>query len=470
MKKKIVLFGVALATLATFNSCTSENDIAETPVPEQPTVVSGDPITFTATMNDDGTTRAAVASNLNGFTLWGVQNGAVSTTETGLAYSYNSTDKTWQAAEAPSYDTGNSPVPYYFYALALGNSQNKANAITFGEDGASTNTAGTVTIKGSDSEETPLLLTGGTYNAKSFTYTMPVNGNYLELDKQEDLLVAHNFGTENAGWTTGTVPLTFDHALANIELYLGMPQRSWSTDVNGYDTSYDNAEVLGIFTAIKSITIHGLKKTGTYTFGDGWSNPNGTGDIKLEYPQGLFVYGFYYDTPEDSEKKELIANDLTERRKYERPYYDPIISEEQSIMVIPQTFTPWATSNDIENSSSTCYIEIEAGIYYDVATAEDSEVSDAGKWTTTHITNVERFLRTWDIFGGSNSPSDDFEENNNLLVSLQTQAAFGKYYLPFNINAANTLLQNKKYKLYIDLFHLFKDNGDTALDYYNPNN
>lgn len=480
MEKKIYLFCAALAALATFNSCTSDDEIVETTIPEQPVEVKGEPISFTATINDGNSTRANVAGTLNGFTLWGVQNNAVSTPTTGLAYAYDGDLNAWVNADAPTYDTGESPVPYYFYAMALGNtpiapdadgydaSKNaaKANAIEFFNNGRSSNTNGSVVINGDD-----LMLANGDYDDKSFTYTMPVVGetSQIDLSAQEDLLVAHNFGTENKGWKTGAVPLQFEHALANIELYLGMPQRKWFTDKNSYDTSYDDAEVLGIFTAIKSITIHGLKKTGTYTFGTGWSNPVDAGDIKIEYPQGLFVYGFYYDTPEDNDVKTLIAGDLTERRKYERAYYDPIITEEQSIMVIPQTFTPWTTNETIENSSSNCYIEIEAGIYYDATTAQDEIVSNEEKWTTTHKTDVERFLRSWSIFGGDDSPSDDFEENNELLVSLQTQATFAKYYLPLNINTANKLMPNKKYKLYIDLFHLFKDNGDTALDYYNPN-
>jgi hypothetical protein len=463
--------------------------------PEQPIEVKGEPITFMASVNNDGATRANVAGTLEGFTLWGVQDNAVSTTETGLTYRYSGVLEAWvkEGENAPTYDTGDTPVPYYFYAMALGNdpitsnedgynaSNNaaKANAITFGDDGVSTNTNGEIKIKGTYIENKPLLLTGGNYDAKRFQYTMKTqtsNASYLDLDNQEDLLVAHSFGdgTSTAGWTTGAVPLSFDHALANIELNLALPQSTWEAGevINNYGFSYDNITTSGVFAVVSSITIHGLKKTGTYTFGTGWSDPDGSGEIKLEYPTGLFFFGKFFDLPDDDEYKATVISDATERRKYERAtYFTPIVTGEKSIMVIPQAFTPWNKTASIENSSNQCYIEIEAEILYDAATAQETEE----KWTEEREDIVKAWVRNWTLYGG-NEPIT-LEDTYNLSVQMTALTDFGenpaqkttinKFYIPFSVSS-NTLLQNKRYKLYIDLYHLLDATGQPALDFWNP--
>jgi hypothetical protein len=445
--------------------------------PEQPIEVKGEPITFMASVNNDGATRANVAGTLEGFTLWGVQNNAVSTTETGLPYEYDGDLEAWVNADAPTYDTGDNPVPYYFYAMALGNTPiasnadgynarnnaAKANAITF-ENGSSTTTKGSVLINGNDTEETPLLLTGGNFDAKSFTYTMPTqaapNTNYLDLDKQEDLLVAHNFGTENAGWTTGAVPLQFEHAFSNIELNIAFQVKEWFTYSKNYDW-IDGMEP-GWFAVIKSFTIHGLKKTGTYTFGTGWSHPDGTGEIKFVFPTGLFIFGASYETPNDDEiVSKYDTNEDNIRRNYEKTLYTPIARGESSVMVIPQEYTPWALGN-IENADDECYILVEGEVVKD----EISGLLD--DWTDQNKEYVIELVRGWALFGGE----EEFSlSNSNADLTPKTYISnadptLHSYYLPFKIanGTKNTLYPNKRYPFYIDLRNLRNDLGEGAIE------
>lgn len=504
MDKKIYLFCAALAALATFNSCTSDDEIVETTIPEQPVEVKGEPITFTASVNNGNFTRTTVATNLTGFTLWGVKGTSGSEPDFRQAYSYNTTDKVWENEDSPSYETGETPKPFFFYAMALGDGTN-ATAITFGDNGVSE--SGTINTL----NNTSLLMDATAYNNKSFTYTMPVANGVVDLDKQEDLLVAHSFGPStdpNGGWTTGTVNLQFEHALSNMEIKIILPLTTWMTgSYNNYSYDGPNAIGAGAFAYIKSIKIYGLKKANTYTFGTGWGNTSVTSNIdsapiaiNINNGDGMLLFGTTFSTPTDADKRAAMSDEETgasERFAYEKDDYQAIISSTNSIMAVPQSFTPWALGSieSIPDENPECYVEIEGFIMKDAfQAAADTDWNDEDLATAgiDRIQEITSFISQWGNLN-SNTEVDLVKRDNDgdmiveeigdyqVMTVLQplsnviessTNENFVKplttFYFPFKVKN-NTLAPGIRYTLYINLANARGDDGQGALQGVNPN-
>ncbi|WP_081618603.1 fimbrillin family protein [Segatella paludivivens] len=141
-----------------------------------------------------------------------VVNGSNYTTEIDQeVVSYNATNKIWETVANHYWPGANKTVNFYAYYPA---------SIT---NGTITHTAGT----------TPTL-----------TYTVPA-----DATTQVDIMTAT--GTNVSGNTNSSTPLTFSHIFAAVKFAVG---------TNGLPS--------GI---IKSITISGIKSSGTYTFGSGWA-------------------------------------------------------------------------------------------------------------------------------------------------------------------------------------------------------
>lgn len=478
MEKKIYLFCAALAALATFNSCTSDDEIVENTIPEQPVEVKGEPISFTASVNDDGATRATAATNLTGFTLWGVQ-GTSAVAPTLSAYKYKAgsgtTEGSWvyDGTQQPTYDTGGN---FYFYALAVGDDTD-AKAITF-EDGASTgingaiSTIATGTIKLLDDPDSA-------YNKKKFTYSMPVvKGDTIDLDKQEDLLVAHNFGDNDGGWSTGTVPLNFVHAFSNFEIKVALPLREYNTGSGQY-TAHSLTSP-GSMYYIKSITIHGLKRTGTYKFGQGWTDANTNGDIIFTFSPYKLIIGKWYDeaytgeeNPEnyqheggDNPTEEQIAANAAKdkaRRVIERRIFETVASSRvdgapyESVMVIPQTFTPWATGSAI--SPNKCYIMVEGFVINMSEVIKDYEIP----FSAEEIAEATSYFETCGEITNDTGMPEDYDADFGTLGfgDSEDEKPILSTYLPFRTTTAATctLAPGKRYTFYIDLSQVWLASG-----------
>ena len=141
-----------------------------------------------------------------------VVNGSNYTTEIDQeVVSYNATNKIWETVANHYWPGANKTVNFYAYYPA---------SIT---NGTITHTAGT----------TPIL-----------TYTVPDN-----VSNQIDIMTAT--GNNVNGNTNSSSPLTFNHIFAAVRFAVG---------TNGLPSG-----------TIKSITITGVKTSGTYTFGSGWT-------------------------------------------------------------------------------------------------------------------------------------------------------------------------------------------------------
>lgn len=516
--RKIYLFAAALAAIATVSSCTSDDEIVQAPEPTQEpdaVVVNGEPITFTATVNNGtfgngNTTRATVTSALGNFTLWGIEKGKgvegeVTTTTgttdiTGMTFTKDGEGPTWKANVAQAYvPVWGENTSWYFYGLAVG-----GNALTFDDYGDPTGLKGNATL------DTDGISESSAYTAKTFTYQMArLDDNVtLDLANQEDLIVAHAFGgpdpdapstKDSVGFSTGSVPLTFQHAFSNIELYGSFPLRTW--DDSGADIFTDGNVGPGTFLFIKSITIHGLKSDNTYTFGSGWGDGGSNkGEITIEYPNGKLIFGpFFYKKEGFDWGDENNPTPLNIVKSYERSEYENLIPDLGSIMVIPQTFVPW--QGGVEFVDGDCYIEVLGQYFEDAWSAgsyNDANGWDSHKWDSKQVGYLTDYITSLNLDATTltssvdltiyNTNGDDYEyydtadetfniENDNArYIDLTAIGETNPYILtnfrlPFKIatGETNTLFPNKKYKLYIDFTHSYRLNGTTPLvDGWNP--
>lgn len=251
MKKKIVLFGVALAALATFNSCSNEDvltQVVDTPAEE------GEPLVVKLVDTDGTRGTDYTATSLPAFYLYSVKNsgserwiGEYSTDGVSKGATFTGDNGTFTNNDSIKWKSG----AWDFYAL-------------------SDATFATETVGNEEKDAEHLDATD-----RNFTYT--VNNDY---NSQKDLLVAAVIGQQAT--TSTTVALPFQHALAQI----GQITFKFS------GLTEDNSSN---FFVIKSITIHNLYTTGTMTFPATWSAGGGftgtwsaqstLGDYHVELPQ-----------------------------------------------------------------------------------------------------------------------------------------------------------------------------------------
>ena len=307
MKKKIVLFGVALAALATFNSCSNENDLTQ--VMEQP-AVKGTPFSVSAFENDtrairygsDGTGKD-VDGTASGFVSWFKLYGSQATATPNVwidnvVYTREAAADKFTTTAALNWPEENTETPTSFYAIT-------------------------------DNDASGDLLTGTvawTPSEGKFTYTIPTTTatvKYVDYDEFEetsssktvvnigdlrDLMVA----SENTAETTdGKIPLDFQHALSSIA-------------INVWFVSGQANTVVPATVSIKSVMLSGVKGFSTYTFGSGFAAPTSS-----------VIYYKEFGTPIEVTKEPLTA--------WDDPTLTPLVAPGEWL-VIPQTCTPWDRS------------------------------------------------------------------------------------------------------------------------------
>lgn len=178
MKKKIVLFGVALAALATFNSCSNENDMMQ--VIEEP-VVKGTP--FVVNIAGDGT-RGTEISAISAFKLVGAQGTSDPWIDN---YVFTKPDDAWVATDHTDLTWPQGDDTHTFYAVC--DNTNSVADITNGK----------------------------------FDYTVPTT-----FSGQKDLLVSYVTDAPN-----GTpVTLAFKHALSSVKFKVGFDNEALSDESN----------------------------------------------------------------------------------------------------------------------------------------------------------------------------------------------------------------------------------------------
>ena len=266
---------------------------------------------------------------------------------------------------------------------------------------------------------TPSAPTSTTFtaDASQFDYTE----DNTDVTNQEDLMVAKATGLSS---DDGKINLQFYHALANIKVSVRFVKGHFDYDESDPDEGKYYAK-------IQSITFHNIKKQGTYDFSaNAWStnqseyanytlnvDPNSWGS------NGIDSEGYISFTDNDD--------------------YVPLTFEEGSLFVIPQTITPWGTTNETAvplttaDSNNNSYISIECQIYN----------------TTVDDTNADPIYANYWVHGGGTYDRP----------GQRNSASFGTLYFPLKLSA-NELLFNKTHHLKITLEGGFRADGKRTID------
>ena len=314
MKKKIILFGAALAALATFTSCSSEDDLTVVE-PQQPVIEKKlVPFSVGAEVNE---TRGTNVTSLTSFTMYSTMIEAMAT---GALFQYE--DDVWgvsnQSLSWPEYDTNEEAPVYRFMALNdAAHFANYANSHTlFPKPWA--DMADKTTINA-----TP-----------SFTYAIPTT--YAD---QVDLLVADTTGSATLGAPAGSVKLKFHHALSQIKaikVYCNIDKVTNSGDKVNYRFR------------INGIRLGGLHNIGTYTFGAAtpWSNQSGEEVFEVPLTAASLTFGNAGFQP--GAKSNAITLPLTDDGLY----------------LIPQTAAGAIASVGSSYEVNNAYAELDAQVFF----------------------------------------------------------------------------------------------------------
>lgn len=324
--KKILVMSAFVAISAAFVACSSNDDLVQAPTAPEETVDEGTPLTIKVTDATRGTDWTA--TSLPSFSLYSVANGGTTRwlgtyengSSSGVVFDNTSDGGTGYTGE---FTNGSNLLwedgTWDFYAIS---------DATFYEE--SDGDVGTQDAEHLDAA-----------TDRNFTYVVPTNYN-----DQKDLLVAAAIGKKSTD-NGGVVSLPFQHALAQIG------QITLKFDATGNTES--NASKVFI---IKSITIHGIKSTGKYTFPATWTanaeqynlNNKGTwttvdgseSEYHVELPQfeldgnnNYKIFDENVDDVDDPTPTEFTVNNLaTETARYQYP--DP--SDPTKTIKVPNYF------------------------------------------------------------------------------------------------------------------------------------
>lgn len=412
--KKMILFGAALAALATFTSCSSDDALEDIQQPITEVVPQGKPLTVRV---NGETTRGVYASAITGFKMTALTNGNYATNwfEDGEFTKTSAWDNNL-TAELKTWPIGQ----YDFFAVS--------------EDGAAptTSTVSTSTL---------------TNGKVSFEYTVPT-----ALDEQKDLLVATNIGASEG--ETGEVPLNFQHALSGIKLLARLAFVDWNGAIytnSGLDDVVDEFDNFhyGYYVEIDRVEIYGFKSKGTFTFSSttstnttgaseagSWSEQNTPAAIVLDYSANPLVYIV-------NAQAGITSN--TEAAAY--PHVDLLGGDNTTpkmTMVIPQTTTAW-TSGTYLTDGSQSYIKLHMKMAYycppELALQLKQQYLDDGDNESAAYYQAI------------------YEANGNMGGELGYKLIEGNYFYPIPTKVFSA---NKTFTLRLLLNRLYKSNGTQA--------
>lgn len=353
--KKVILFGAALAALATFNSCSSEDDIVAqepTPVLEEPAVVKGIPFSVSAFNTDE--TRA-VRYGANGYEIGSTTNfvdkfklyGQVGTSEPWLdsyVFTREASDGKWIPTRdkdgigvSSTLNWGSTDETTFYAvtdnAIATGSGNKIANV-------TETFNAGTITfalpykiVADGTSTET----TNAEISNTNLGHTSDGEVGWLNADRDplssfvgvdstkiNDLMVAYAKKAPTS--TDASVELPFKHALSGLSIKAKFNDATWAT--------------AGSKCIIYGLRVHGLPTEGTYDFA------NSTWDTNV----GAISYYKTFGT-------EGVT--ITAEEAGTSTYYDLVYPGEW--LVIPYEAEA-ATASGTGFPTSGAYVEV---LYYD---------------------------------------------------------------------------------------------------------
>ena len=359
MKKKFLFLSALVAATTAFIGCSSDENLAEVPVvveEDTPAVDTPKGTPFSVVVNnEDGTTRATLldGSSLGTFKLYGIHpDNEVGTWIDGNVFKLSST---WEPYDTDgsakvtglTWPTGDAAqTATQFYAV----SDNNAAGITIGTS------TGTSAI-------TENNLASGNFKYKfqvdETSHSLPIVdspsgeddymsvNNVVNFSKQSDLLVASTSQTEG---TNGQLSLQFRHALASLAI-----RARFTESEDGEDTGVPANSTFTIYW----IRIHGLKGSGTFAFPE-TDDYNATthrwGTSPWSAPSSDVIYEV------DFTSSPIVITSQA-KGSSEALIYTPLVSHTE-MMVIPQTFTPWAgydanAEQEKSTPASGCYIEID---------------------------------------------------------------------------------------------------------------
>ena len=443
MKKKIILFGAALAALATFTGCSSEGDsILDTPVEPIEPVVKGTPFKVRI---GDGTTRAdfskTTSTGLSTFALYGIQQTATpnywmdgmnfrKSGDDWNAYEFKNDE--WTAA-SPSWPVDNKDVVTKFYGISDGVTNGVPTGVTpnitptaqsftftFGAGSESSQwfakwseTEGLAYFNGNEAAWTTQKNSQGLRNESTLKSSATVlnNNNLTDLlvtsDKNADPVTDYITGTEG---TDGTLNINFKHALSNLII------RAMFVGDDGGTQWPDGSKYY-----IQWIRVHGLYHTATYTFGTGWS-------IDPTNDSRAYAYEHVWGESDSADPDPRWTMDIVPYATYnaldaagKKATYVDIVPEGE-FMVIPQTVTTYGGNGTPISDAQTanqCYIEMY-GYFHK----------------------------------GNASKATSYDTNGEV------------HYYPLKLNNAvgntSTFMAGKKHVVVIDLTSVLKSNGQYA--------
>lgn len=356
MKKKIILFGAALAALATFTSCSSEGDpILDTPVEPIEPVVKGTPFKVRI---GDGTTRADLSktttANLSTFVLYGIQQTTNDFWMGGLRFTKSGDD--WSASEykndvwasiTPTWPLTNKETNTNFYGFSDGVTDGipeglnpsispTSQSFTFDFGDGTTSAPYVATMSPKEVSAFPPQLQSGLNSQREASKSQ---ADVLESDKLVDLLVTKD-GTTGVEGTDGTLTLGFKHALSNLVI------KAYFVGDNG-ENIWPSTSVF----YIEWIRIYGLYTSGTYTFGSGWSFDNS--DKKIIYEK---IFG--EEESDDVDNRFSMPIQTYANYQQNGVHYETLVDAGE-FMVIPQDYSTRAyTGGAIADASGKVYIEV----------------------------------------------------------------------------------------------------------------
>lgn len=419
-KSKFLIFAALAAATVAISSC-SDNDVLDST-----TKAKGNALIVNASLNDGSRIATTGSDGFNSFMLYGYTNPTSGTPTslfdvTGDGIAYQKTSGNWGLVNvdlsSKAVWPSTSGDTYNFYALSVGGSH---------ELDASTNGLGLSTIKNG-----------------IFTYSMPMNNDgTVNLAAQKDILVACNNGATKG--ESGVLTLPFKHALAKVILRLRFNKTEYVLNSNGSlksntaeTTSSSIVQANPAVAYIDYIAIHNVKCSGSYDF----KVANGTWTVNAE--KSTIKYQF--ESP-----KEFYAGTATEEDRVNGVYWhtqDLLGGEtgenitDNTIMMLPQTITPWDYDNEHINATATSnsYIEIRCIAY---------GLTSDNAYNTAHPTYMD------DQENGN-------QEYSAYIVSddVNTIDGYKSVYIPLKVTAFEA---NKSYVLNLNLVTSKKNDGTSA--------
>ena len=366
MKKKFLFLSALVAASAAFVGCSSDEDLAQVPeiVEEETPVFQGYPMHVSASAGEDTRGTDLDGDSFDAFTMYSNMAKGSTPWDKGVAFTKGTS---WSAGttDVSFPDNTNS---YYFYGVS---------------DAAN--------ITKTDGK--PDISTVGT----SFNFTYQIPTAYAD---QKDLLVGKTTGSGSDGKVNFTDDNKFTHALAKIQA-IKVYANTTKLAEKGF-TDYAKYSF-----RINGIRLCGLKKVGTYTFGDEtpWAVSGSGDDFEITLKASELTFANMAFTPD------------AENTKHSLPLND------DGLYLIPQSVTGSIVPDGEGYAVSGAYVELDAQVFVD---SDDPENPGSGWY---HCCN-------------DNSPMY-FNSDNS------TDAGFGTIHVPLKIDISAGA--GKGYTLVIDL-------------------